>query len=60
MPVAHCTLLGYWRLDSERWDARYAEVAPTLEAVYTDAVAAGATSEDALVLYDEAWSASGL
>lgn len=60
MPAASCTLLGYWRLDSERWDARYAEVAPTIEAVYTDAVAAGATSEDALVLYDEALERIGL
>ena len=60
LPVSHCTLLGYWRLDSERWDARYAQVAPTLEAVYTDAVAAGATSEDALVLYDEALERIGL
>lgn len=60
LPVARCTLLGYWRVDSERWDARYAEVAPTLEAVYTDAVAAGATSDDALVLYDEALERVGL
>ena len=60
MPADRCTLLGYWRLDSERWDARYAEVAPTIEAVYTDAVAAGATSDDALVLYDEALERVGL
>ena len=60
MPASRCTLLGYWRLDSERWDARYAEVAPTLEAVYTEAVAAGATSDDALVLYDEALERVGL
>ncbi|MGI3782417.1 MAG: siderophore-interacting protein [Janthinobacterium lividum] len=60
LPVASCTLLGYWRLDSERWDARYAQVAPSLEAVYTDAVAAGASSEDALVLYDEALERIGL
>ncbi|HEY0240052.1 MAG TPA: siderophore-interacting protein [Friedmanniella sp.] len=60
LPHTRCTLLGYWRLDSERWDARYAEVAPSLEAVYTDAVAAGATSEDALVLYDEALERIGL
>ena len=55
----YCTL-GYWRLDSERWDARYAEVAPTLESIYTDAVAAGATSDDALELYDEALERVGL
>ena len=55
-----CTLLGYWRLDSERWDARYAEVAPTIEAVYTEAVAAGVSSDDALVLYDEALERAGL
>jgi NADPH-dependent ferric siderophore reductase len=60
LPVASCTVLGYWRLDSERWDARYAEVAPTLEAVYTDAVAAGASSDAALVLYDEALERVGL
>ena len=55
----YCTL-GYWRLDSERWDARYAEVGPSLESVYTEAVAAGATSEDALELYDDALERAGL
>lgn len=60
MPAERCTLLGYWRLDSERWDARYAEVAPTIEAVYTEAVAAGISSEDALELYDEALERVGL
>lgn len=60
MPVARCTTLGYWRLDAERWDARYAEVASSLEAVYTEAVAAGVSSDDALVLYDEALERIGL
>jgi len=60
LPGAACTVLGYWRLDSERWDARYAEVAPTLEAVYTDAVAAGVSSDAALELYDEALERVGL
>ena len=60
MTGPRCTTLGYWRLDSERWDARYAEVAPTVEAVYTEAVAAGASSEDALELYDEALERVGL
>ncbi len=55
-----CTTLGYWRLDAERWDARYAEVAPTLESVYTDAVAAGISSDEALELYDEALERAGL
>ena len=55
----YCTL-GYWRLDSERWDARYAEVGPGLESIYVDAVAAGATSDDALELYDEALERAGL
>lgn len=58
--VDRFTSLGYWRLDSERWDARYAEVAPTLEAVYTEAVAAGASSDDALERYDEALERVGL
>ena len=60
LPGSRCTTLGYWRVDSERWDARYAEVAPTLEAVYTEAVAAGATSDEALELYDEALERVGL
>jgi NADPH-dependent ferric siderophore reductase len=59
-PVGRYTTLGYWRLDAERWDARYAEVAPSLESVYTDAVAAGISSEDALELYDEALERVGL
>jgi NADPH-dependent ferric siderophore reductase len=59
-PVERGTTLGYWRLDAERWDARYAEVAPSLESIYTDAVAAGISSEDALELYDEALERAGL
>ena len=59
-PTDRATTLGYWRLDSERWDARYAEVAPTLEAVYTEAVAAGVSSDEALELYDEALERVGL
>jgi NADPH-dependent ferric siderophore reductase len=60
MPGSRCTTLGYWRLDAERWDARYAEVAPALESVYTDAVAAGVSSDEALELYDEALERVGL
>lgn len=59
-PVERCTTLGYWRRDAERWDARYAEVAPALESVYTDAVAAGLSSADALELYDDALEREGL
>ena len=59
-PGARCTTLGYWRLDAERWDARYAEVAPSLESVYADAVAAGVSSDEALELYDEALERAGL
>ena len=58
--ATRCTTLGYWRLDAERWDARYAEVAPSLESVYTDAVAAGVSSDEALELYDEALERAGL
>ena len=59
-PVERATTLGYWRRDAERWDARYAEVAPGLESIYTDAVAAGISSEDALELYDDALERAGL
>ncbi|SEP93907.1 siderophore-interacting protein [Microlunatus flavus] len=59
-PTARACTLGYWRVDSERWDARYAEVAPTLESVYTEAVAAGVSSDEALELYDEALERAGL
>ena len=59
-PTARGCTLGYWRLDAERWDARYAEVAPRLESVYTDAVAAGVSSDEALELYDDALERAGL
>lgn len=59
-PTSRCCTLGYWRVDSERWDARYAEVAPSLESVYTEAVAAGVSSDEALELYDEALERAGL
>ncbi len=59
-PTSRWRTLGYWRVDSERWDARYADLAPALESVYTEAVAAGVSSEEALVLYDEALERAGL
>jgi NADPH-dependent ferric siderophore reductase len=59
-PTSRGCTLGYWRHDAERWDARYAEVAPSLESVYTEAVASGVSSDEALELYDEALERAGL
>lgn len=58
-PERYATL-GYWRRDSDRWDARYAEIGPGLEHVYAEAVAAGHSSTDALELYDDALEKFGL
>ncbi len=53
-------VLGYWRIGKEEWMARYDTLGRDLESVYTRAVAAGRTTEDALELYDEALEQVGL
>ena len=59
-PTDRSTILGYWRRGQEEWTARYDVIAPAIESVYTEAVAAGRTSEDALDLYDDALERAGL
>ena len=53
-------VLGYWRVDQEAWLARYDAARRELEQVYTQAVAAGRPSDEALELYDDALEAAGL
>ena len=58
--VADYRVLGYWRARQEEWMQRYEQVGAGLEAVYTDAVASGVNSTDALELYDDALERVGL
>jgi NADPH-dependent ferric siderophore reductase len=53
-------VLGYWRVDQEAWQRRYAPVGRDLEGVYRDAVASGLSSTDALEAYDDALEQVGL
>jgi len=53
-------ILGYWRVHKQEWTRRYEELAPRLEHVYTEAVAGGLSSTDALELYDDALAEAGL
>ena len=51
---------GYWRFDSETWDAKYALVADDVEAVYARALADGKGDKAADEEYDEALERAGL
>lgn len=54
------TIIGYWRVDKERWMARYEEVGETLEQVYVEALGSGLSEGDALEVYEEALERAGL
>lgn len=54
------TILGYWRVDQERWMARYEQVGESLEKVYEKALGAGLSQGEALDVYDEALEKAGL
>lgn len=51
---------GYWRFDSETWDARFALVSDEVVAVWERAVAAGKSERAADEEYDEALERAGL
>jgi NADPH-dependent ferric siderophore reductase len=53
-------IMGYWRSDSEQWDARYSALADDLFAVYQDALAAGCGDKAAAEAFDEALERRGL
>ncbi len=55
-----CTAIGYWRVDKERWMARYEQVGESLEKVYADALGHGLSEADALEVYEEALEKAGL
>lgn len=53
-------ITGYWRSDSETWDARFAEFQDDVLAVYTRALADGKDDKAALEEFDEACERVGL
>jgi NADPH-dependent ferric siderophore reductase len=53
-------VLGYWRLDKESWEQRYARLGGELEQVYEQALAEGHSGHEALELYDDALERAGL
>lgn len=53
-------VVGYWRLDSEAWDRRFAEVSDELVAIYTSALADGKSEKIASEEFDEALERAGL
>lgn len=54
------TIIGYWRVDKERWMARYEEVGEQLEKVYAEALDSGLSEGDALDVYEEELERVGL
>jgi NADPH-dependent ferric siderophore reductase len=53
-------IMGYWRLNSEDWDSRYAAVGPRLFAAYQAALADGMDEKSAAEQYDIALEQAGL
>lgn len=51
---------GYWRFDSQTWDARFAQVSEEVVAVWTRAVAEGKSHRAADEEFDEALERAGL
>jgi NADPH-dependent ferric siderophore reductase len=58
--TADFTVIGYWRVDKERWLARYEQVGEGLEKVYAEAIGNGLSAGDALEVYDDALEKAGL
>ncbi len=58
--VDQLDVTGYWRFDSETWDARYALVSDDVEAVYAQALADGKGGKVADEEFDEALERAGL
>jgi NADPH-dependent ferric siderophore reductase len=57
---AQLDVMGYWRFDSEAWDAKFATVADDVVAVYTRALAEGKDEKVASEEFDEALERAGL
>jgi NADPH-dependent ferric siderophore reductase len=53
-------VIGYWRVDAERWTARYERVQNELISVYQGALEAGRSEKEASELYDDALERAGL
>jgi NADPH-dependent ferric siderophore reductase len=58
--VEQLDVTGYWRFDSETWDAKYAAVADQVEAVWARALADGKSERLADEEFDEALERAGL
>jgi NADPH-dependent ferric siderophore reductase len=58
--VEQLDVTGYWRFDSETWDAKYATVADEVEAVWARALADGKSERLADEEFDEALERAGL
>ena len=59
-PTDRFTIIGYWRVDKERWMARYEQVGEQLEKAYTDAIESGLSEGDALEVYEAEMEKAGL
>lgn len=58
--AAQFDIVGYWRVDSEDWDRRFAEIGEELVAVYTQALADGKGDKIASEEFDLALERAGL
>ncbi|HEU5484015.1 MAG TPA: siderophore-interacting protein, partial [Microlunatus sp.] len=54
------TVIGYWRVEKEKWMARYEQVGERLEKVYSDALDSGLSEGDALDVYETELEKAGL
>lgn len=58
--IEQLDVTGYWRFDSETWDAKYVAVADEVEAIWVKAMADGRGERVADELYDAALERAGL
>ena len=59
-PTDRFTIIGYWRVEKEKWLARYEQVGEQLEKTYEAALERGLSEGDALEVYEDALEKAGL
>lgn len=60
LPPSAYGVIGYWRIDAERWIRRYEQSADTYEQIWADAESSGRDDEEILDIYEARLAEAGL
>jgi NADPH-dependent ferric siderophore reductase len=60
LPPSAYGVIGYWRIDAERWIRRYEQSVDTYERIWADAESSGRDDEEVLDIYEARLSEVGL